>query len=49
VGLKRALAEQIKANVLIQMEIELVPQADIPEAAGPPRFAEAMVDRRKHA
>lgn len=45
-GLKRALAAQLKATVLIQMEVELVPEAEIPEAAGPPRFAEAMVDRR---
>jgi phenylacetate-CoA ligase len=43
---KRVLAEKLKANVLIQMEIELVPEAEIPDAAGPPRFAEAMVDRR---
>ena len=45
-GLGRALAERLKATVLIQMDVELVPEADIPEAAGPPRFAEAMVDRR---
>ncbi len=45
-GLKRAIVERLKANVLIQMEIELVPEADIPEAASPPRFAEAMVDHR---
>lgn len=44
--LKRALAAQLKATVLIQMEVELVPEAEIPEAAGAPRFAEAMVDRR---
>ncbi len=48
-GLKRAVAERLKATVLIQMEVELVPQADIPEAAGPPRFAETMVDRRQHS
>ena len=47
--LKRVLAEQLKASVLIRMEVELVPEANIPEAAGAPRFAEAMVDRRKHA
>ena len=45
-GLRRALAEQLKANVLIQMDVELVAEAEIPEAAGPPRFAEAFVDRR---
>ena len=41
-GLRRALAERLKATVLIQMDVELVPEADIPEAAGPPRFAEAI-------
>lgn len=46
-ALQRALAAQLKATVLIQMDVELVPEADIPEAAGGPRFAEAMVDRRK--
>jgi phenylacetate-CoA ligase len=46
-GLKRSVAEQLKASVLIQMEIELVPEARIPEAASAPRFAEAIVDRRK--
>jgi hypothetical protein len=47
-GLRRALAAQLKATVLIQMDVQLVPEAEIPEAAGPPRFAEAMVDRRGH-
>jgi phenylacetate-CoA ligase len=46
-GLRHALAAQLKATVLIQMDVELVPEADVPEAAGPPRFAEAMIDRRK--
>jgi phenylacetate-CoA ligase len=46
--LKHALADQLKATILIQMDVELVPEAEIPEAAGPPRFAEAMVDRRQH-
>ena len=45
-ALKRDLAAQLKATVLIQMDVELVTEAEIPEAAGPPRFAEAMVDRR---
>jgi phenylacetate-CoA ligase len=45
-GLKRALAERLKATVLIQMDVELVPEAEVPAAAGPPRFAETMVDRR---
>jgi hypothetical protein len=31
------------------MDVELVAEADIPEAAGPPRFAEAIVDRREKA
>ena len=45
-GLARAVAERLKATVLIQMDVELVPEADVPEAAAAPRFAEAMVDRR---
>ncbi|HJQ84016.1 MAG TPA: hypothetical protein VKA21_08075 [Candidatus Binatia bacterium] len=44
-ALRRALAERLKATVLIQVDVELVPEADVPEAAGPPRFAEAMVAR----
>lgn len=48
--LKHALGAQLKATVLIQMDIELVAETEIPEAAGAPRFAEAMVDLRgKHA
>jgi phenylacetate-CoA ligase len=43
---KQRLAAQLKANVLIQMDIDLVAEADIPEAAAGPRFAETMVDRR---
>ena len=45
-ALARAVAERVKAVVLIGMEVELVGEADVPEAAGPPRFAEAMIDRR---
>jgi len=46
-ALSRSLAEKLKANVLIQMEIELVTEAEIPETAAAPRFATAMVDQRK--
>jgi len=46
-ALARAVAERLKATVLIQMEVELVPEADVPEAAAAPRFAEAIVDRRE--
>jgi len=45
-ALREKLAAQLKANVLIQMEIDLVTEADVPEAAGAPRFAEAMLDLR---
>ena len=41
-ALRRDLAARLKATVLVQMEVELVPETDIPEAAGPPRFAEAI-------
>lgn len=44
--LAHAIAAAVKARVLIQMDVELVASGDIPVAAGPPRFAEAMVDRR---
>jgi phenylacetate-CoA ligase len=44
-ALRRALADRLKATVLVQMDVELVPEADVPEAAGPPRFAEAVVKR----
>jgi len=47
-ALKRSLAEKLKASILIQMEIDLVPEAEIPEAAAGPRFAETMVDHRHH-
>jgi phenylacetate-CoA ligase len=45
-ALAARIAERLKANVLIQMEVELVGNADIPEAAGPPAFKEAVIDRR---
>jgi phenylacetate-CoA ligase len=40
------IAERVKAAALIAMEVELVPEGDVPEGAAAPRFAEAMVDRR---
>ena len=46
-ALIRNLGEQLKSTVLIHMEVELVPESEIPEAAAPPRFAETMVDRRE--
>ena len=44
-ALRHALAERVKSTVLIQMDVELVPEADVPEAAAAPRFAEAVVKR----
>jgi phenylacetate-CoA ligase len=41
------VAERVKAVALIGMDVELVAEADVPEAAAAPRFAEAMVDLRK--
>jgi phenylacetate-CoA ligase len=40
------VAERVKATVLIAMDVELVPLADVPEGAAAPRFAEAMLDLR---
>ena len=48
-GLARALADRLKQTVLIQMDVELVPETDIPEAAAAPRFSEAIVDHRTKA
>jgi hypothetical protein len=45
--LRELLQKQLKATVLIQMDIELVAETEIPEAAGPPAFREAMVDQRR--
>ena len=41
------VAERVKATALISMDVELVPEAQVPEAAAAPRFAEAMLDLRK--
>ena len=40
------IATRLKATVLLTMDIELVPERDIPESAGAPGFASAIVDRR---
>jgi hypothetical protein len=40
------VAAQVKANVLIGMEVEIVDEASLPEGAAPPRFTDVMVDRR---
>ena len=48
-ALARRVAEAVKASALIAMEVQLVPEAEIPEAAAGPRFAEAIADRRTKA
>jgi phenylacetate-CoA ligase len=45
--LKGLLQQQLKATVLIHMDIELVGEGEIPEAAGAPAFRETMIDRRR--
>src|SRR5262249_43236745 len=45
-ALAARMAERVKATALIAMDVELVPEADVPEAAAAPRFAEAMLDLR---
>ena len=42
------LTRRLKETVLIDIAVVLVPDAEIPEDAGPPRYAGAMVDRRAH-
>ncbi len=44
-ALRRTLAERLKATVLIQMDVALVAESEIPETAGPPGFADALVKR----
>jgi phenylacetate-CoA ligase len=40
------VAERVKATALVGMDVELVPEAEVPEAAAGPRFTETMVDLR---
>jgi phenylacetate-CoA ligase len=40
------VAAQVKASVLIGMEVEIVDEVSLPEGAAPPRFTDVMVDRR---
>ncbi|MCW5892291.1 MAG: hypothetical protein KIT14_17355 [bacterium] len=46
-ALAATIAERVKASALIAMDVALVPEAEVPEAAAAPRFAEAMVDLRR--
>jgi phenylacetate-CoA ligase len=48
-ALASAMAARVKAVVLIGMDVELVAEAELPEGAAAPRFADVMVDRREHA
>ncbi|GIW41955.1 MAG: phenylacetate-coenzyme A ligase [Candidatus Binatia bacterium] len=45
-GFARRVAERVKATVLIQMDVDLVAETEIPETAVPPRFEGAIVDLR---
>lgn len=47
-GLARDVAARVKAVALVGMEVELVGESELPEGAAPPRFADVMVDRRRH-
>jgi hypothetical protein len=40
------VTRRLKESVLVEIPVVLVPDADIPEDAGPPRYAGAVVDRR---
>jgi phenylacetate-CoA ligase len=48
-ALASAMATRVKAVALVGMDVELVAEADLPEGAAAPRFADVMVDRRGHA
>jgi len=49
VALATRVADRVKASALIGMEIDFVPEADVPEGAAAPRFTDAMVDMRTKA
>ena len=40
------VSRRLKEHVLVEIPVVLVPEADVPEDAGPPRYAAAMLDRR---
>jgi len=48
-ALAARIAERVKATALIAMDVELVSEADVPENAAAPGFAEAIVDQRAKA
>jgi len=45
-ALRARVAERVKGAALIGMEIDFVPDADVPEGAAAPRFTDTMVDLR---
>lgn len=48
-ALGAALQARLKSTVLIQMDVNLVSEAQVPETAAGPRFTDAMIDKRTHA
>lgn len=42
------ISTAVKDSLLISMNVELCPEAEIPETAGAPGFAQAIVDHRSH-
>jgi phenylacetate-CoA ligase len=44
---RQAVAARVKAVALVSMDVELVANDAIPEAAAGPRYAEAMIDLRR--
>jgi phenylacetate-CoA ligase len=40
------VAGRLKASILVEIPVVLVPEAELPEDAGPPRYAASIVDRR---
>jgi phenylacetate-CoA ligase len=45
-GLAARVRERLRASIMLQLDVELVPQGEVPESAGPPRFVDAFIDRR---
>jgi phenylacetate-CoA ligase len=46
-ALAARVRDRLRANIMLQLDVELVAPDEIPESAGGPRFVDAFVDRRK--
>ena len=38
--------DRLRASIMLQLDVEIVPTGEIPESASSPRFVDAFVDKR---